>query len=992
MVKQYLYKVYRKTRTTLIQRVLDGDFEGLSNSKFSTYWTETGTPTDVLRSRIKAYNSTLGSALQLDGVTNKVNVLSIGLLGYTPSKNYQYGHSSKFMHVLSYYKAAYTGSGVHYLVHQGTNPSSPTMALYADYGAGNLVASLKMGGTLRTVTYALASISNGLHTIAFGTDGRFLKLILDETEVASYDNTTTVSILDDGAYITLGGINGSNSGYADGTVDYYGFYNALLTASQVGAIHRTRNPQDTNLIAFYDFNEGSGSTVSSIGTLNFGGSIFGTPVWVDGFAYINKCAYVKTNTGGSATQGFKQASGYECNIVGGQTYTANAYINAPAGETINLTITPTGGGSAKTESIVASGNWQQITNVYTANALATKLTVEITMSNANASAKIFYVDKVALNDGGTAYDYFDQDTRSSGSTVYSFNATSNYHTFTMTVYNYIKTWADVVSDFSYPQEINSSGATISVELARDTDNNGEHNDLDFGNEVRIYVVDNQQINSSPIFTGYIENYTTDEKSNNTLVNIFGYGAELDGYLTKAGQKLKGIMPIYNNSKVVTNTYGAYFVQVFTPTENITLRTLYIMTSGQVGASASIYKGDPILNSLNVIGGFATYTIDPSNTLVASAKASISVNTSSATRQSFDFDDVLLYANVQYYVEIGAYGTGSIYGASSTDTPAAYTNFSPFKKGYWIVANINNVGYNFILDTSYPAIYCELWDKKGSTTVTFNSYDPAKMLRDVIDDYRSQGGTLTYDETSIPLTNTTVSYTFKSATVYEVLQKCLELCPVDYYFYINHAQNKIYLKKKSEMPEHYFELGTHIDELKFEKRTETLVNQLLFSGGDLGAGINFYKAYKDDASIALYGTRTQLYSDNRVLVEATADAIANAILDKYSFPEVRVTVTITDDYDIESIAIGDVVGFRNYGAGADYDSLWDIGYWDQAYWDFDISNPATFHLQVARLDYNPDEVTLSLSTTPPDVNKRIEDIKRNLDAQQTINNPTDPIGV
>jgi hypothetical protein len=47
------------------------------------------------------------------------------------------------------------------------------------------------------------------------------------------------------------------------------------------------------------------------------------------------------------------------------------------------------------------------------------------------------------------------------------------------------------------------------------------------------------------------------------------------------------------------------------------------------------------------------------------------------------------------------------------------------------------------------------------------------------------------------------------------------------------------------------------------------------------------------------------------------------------------------------------------------------------------------LQITSIDRTPDKVSLRLDSLPPTVSHRIEDIKRNLDNLQTINNPDVP---
>jgi glycine cleavage system regulatory protein len=61
----------------------------------------------------------------------------------------------------------------------------------------------------------------------------------------------------------------------------------------------------------------------------------------------------------------------------------------------------------------------------------------------------------------------------------------------------------------------------------------------------------------------------------------------------------------------------------------------------------------------------------------------------------------------------------------------------------------------------------------------------------------------------------------------------------------------------------------------------------------------------------------------------------------------------------------------------------------AYWDYNIYNLSSLQVQIQRIDYHENYVTLQASTMMVDVNKRIEDINRNLEALQNANNPDVP---
>jgi hypothetical protein len=283
----------------------------------------------------------------------------------------------------------------------------------------------------------------------------------------------------------------------------------------------------------------------------------------------------------------------------------------------------------------------------------------------------------------------------------------------------------------------------------------------------------------------------------------------------------------------------------------------------------------------------------------------------------------------------------------------------------------------------------------TTTAVFNSYDPSNIVKEAIDNSILYGSTISYLPTSINLTGTTVSYTFNTNTTLEAINKSLELAPKNWYWYIDYSTNLIYFKEKASAPDHLFSLDNDLIDAQFEKRIEDIVNCIYFTGGDIGGGVNLYKKFVNQASIDKYGLRAIKYTDNRVTLEATAETIANSILETKSEPELRVTLTVLDSnndngkgYDIESIQVGDVIAVRNVTQQVGLSS-WDSARYDESYWDFNIYNLSSLEMQIQKITYNEDSLTVEASTMPVDINKRIEDINRNLNALQVANNPEAP---
>jgi hypothetical protein len=278
------------------------------------------------------------------------------------------------------------------------------------------------------------------------------------------------------------------------------------------------------------------------------------------------------------------------------------------------------------------------------------------------------------------------------------------------------------------------------------------------------------------------------------------------------------------------------------------------------------------------------------------------------------------------------------------------------------------------------------ESAGNTTIPHLSKDPSQIIKDILDAY---DGDISYSSSSISMTGTTVSYTFNTNTVKEGIDKCVQLAPSGWYYYIDQATNLLHFHQLSNTPDHVIELGRNIETLHIDKSIEPVVNTLYFSGG--GDPV-LYKKYTIPASIANYGVRAFRYKDSRVTLVTTADIIANRVLQ--GSPEILVEVTIIDSnlndlgYDIESINIGETIKIGSSGIGAS--SLYDTATFDTSPYDYDLTNLSSITFQVTSKSTVGDKLSLALSTTPPDITKRISDIYRNLKGMENEDNPTAPI--
>lgn len=513
---------------------------------------------------------------------------------------------------------------------------------------------------------------------------------------------------------------------------------------------------------------------------------------------------------------------------------------------------------------------------------------------------------------------------------------------------YLTSLNEVINDISFTQEINTAGCELQLKLARNAGDYGEGTDIDFGYGIKIMMRDTDDPGGSCIFNGYIASYTPIYSNNTVDVTVISYGDELSRFMLQeyVGETgdgspywaLKG--PLIGAAPLTGNYELSRTITV--PTGTTQIQQIYLNVTG-VGA------GYPV-----------EYELIRSSTVIGEAS------------QRYGNQYGFLIADFLTPVSVTAGETLTIKAIFDTVTPLnAYTVYGNYGD--------SGIGYKIL-------------PPDGTTEITFNSKDPGQILRDVIEKYRQQGGVLDYDDATVELTGTTVSYTFNANTTLEAINKCLELAPSGWYWYVDVATNLVHFHAQPVTPDHTFALEKHLLDAKFEKRIEDMVNTVYFTGG---GDPPLYKKFVNQNSIKKYGIKASKYIDQRVTNATTAETIANSIIEKRSEPELRVTLDLIDNngeqyigYNLESIKVGDVVSVRNITQRVGLSS-WDVSRWDSDYWDFNIYNLSSLQMQVLRYSYSPNKATIYASTILPDVNKRIEDINRNLEASQTYNNPTAP---
>lgn len=271
-----------------------------------------------------------------------------------------------------------------------------------------------------------------------------------------------------------------------------------------------------------------------------------------------------------------------------------------------------------------------------------------------------------------------------------------------------------------------------------------------------------------------------------------------------------------------------------------------------------------------------------------------------------------------------------------------------------------MSYGFDLD-QYPVV-----DASGNTTVAFNSYDQGEMVRDALDQFETDGiGTYTtYTTATVQDTSAPASYTFKNNTYKELLDKAVQLAPVGWYYRVGLGDNLVHFSNKSLTAQHIFYLGKHIKSLQLKTYIGDVVNDVIFTGG--GDPALFRRTTITPVARTRRGLDRQ--ADSRVTLDASADLLADGTIDEQKNIQYRTTVSIVDrTYDIESINVGDVVGFANFDNQVD-----------------------GITMQVVARHYTPDVVTLQLDSLPKSIPKRLEELRKQLNVTENQNVPIIPV--
>lgn len=551
---------------------------------------------------------------------------------------------------------------------------------------------------------------------------------------------------------------------------------------------------------------------------------------------------------------------------------------------------------------------------------------------------------------------------------------------------YLGTLPYVISEFNYSQDINTgsaettievvqgldtahedvldiqteSGETLTTELGEvittersfeDIGNKDSGRLIASGNDVEIFEYSDDDPNGVLVFSGYISGWSNKVgEEDRTTITVLSHGKDLDDYVY--GNSAFSLQ----TSQTSTNWFFDFAPGGYAPYEwNVGGKCITVVAQSFTGYSYSLSKislslargtTGSVPASVNVtlqLYSGALY----GGTVIDTITASLSTAYPTFTYTDFVLTTpITLNSATTYHWRLTANNYASVQMSSA----------NPYASGSADIY-VDTIGWGGAI--GYDVAF-KLYTGTILVDAEFTSTDPSTMITNAL----TYGGRVT--EGDVDLTGLSLTYTFRLATVLEIINKCLELAPSGWYWTVDPATQQLTFKETAASPTHYFTLHKHLESIEIHSTIENIKNVVYFSGGPT-AGVNLLKLYTDTASLAINKRGLKRLSDNRVTVAATAQTLSENLMEEYSDEEFSSEITILGEtYDIDSIHLGDTVGFRSFGSFID-----------------------NLVLQVRSITRGTDYVRLVIGKLPLKSSTYVDELKRSLENEQTLSNPNTP---
>jgi len=614
---------------------------------------------------------------------------------------------------------------------------------------------------------------------------------------------------------------------------------------------------------------------------------------------------------------------------------------------------------------------------------------------------------------------------------------------------YITTWSDVISEPSFSKNINGGLGECKIVLARLADDFGESDDVTFNNQVIIRCFDTDTNDGVIVFNGFISGYTPVLEKNDEYieVNVLGYVQELSGVelldngtginetptlnnttVEYASQDpsdiLKDVIDKYND---ITGVYGKINYAVDS-IDDTSLSVSYI------------FKSVSILEAIEKIVAMCPanwyWYLDENNIIHLHQFSITSEHTFYVGR---DIQEIKPYKRIENVKNV-CYVTGGDNSGENHfrkyDRSASITAYG--RKVIWI--EDNRLTDADTMQAFADAVLDRQDEPEVRTQITIVDNNTAEKIRDTsliahykfdegsgteaVDSQNGLNGTITgatyvggkdgyalsfngtsdkvvvaYDDKLAPTEELSFGcWAYRSnwteATARSIISKTesggyLLQCVSGYirgFIFLNGAyKNPQYALANLSVGWHHFFVTCD------GRYSKLYVDGALQSTVDAGATYPIYYKYENAMGIGIEATSGDTPSGSYFDGKIDEVKIYNKALTQNEITEIFEDDFIEGNgmgYDIESIHPGDTVNVLNFLSKKTY-TQWGSAIWGTDVWGYDIANVTAVSVNIIKVDYIPDYIKIEVSSMLPTITRGINELRRRLESQATVNNPDAP---
>lgn len=462
-----------------------------------------------------------------------------------------------------------------------------------------------------------------------------------------------------------------------------------------------------------------------------------------------------------------------------------------------------------------------------------------------------------------------------------------------------------------------------------------------------------------LFTGYISKWGLKFGSGDNLRGtIFSHSNELYNIMLEAEDSVAESFTTWDESSV-------FGIQGNGPTDNTALAQSFQLSTDKTisrirmrarhwGNSATEVPVTLTLRTGGTIG---------SGTVLGTAVAQPS-DYQTIQPIDFIFDDYIdLTGSTTYHWTLEILDSGISKSGGGAVYPAEFAHNS--SGGYASGSGYYQYGAGGSTFFTFGDFWFEIYQAGGNTKVPFNSYDPSNIVLYGLNHARARGSRVNFSTETIKPTYTEVSWTANVNSVGEVIEKAVELAPDGWFAFYDFGTNTVYFQPRPDEIDYYIVLGGNTAELDLERSLEDITNDIFFSGD---SEANAFVRTTDNTSINTWRRGLKTKSDSRFSDTESMELVNQSEIDRLGNPRYSGSCYIINDevFYIEDVQQGSLFGFIGFGTIVD-----------------------SLSLQGVRLKYEGDKLGIDIDTLLPKVEKRVEDIKRNLAIEENKDNPDAP---